>query len=366
MQLNEFVGDVLKPVDSRPGRDLSKVGPGSEWLRERIGPERTEALVATSFWQAFMDSPALARLVIGAPALREQGVMPSLVVGAEKIVVARSDIHRYDLLALLPVPIEPTAVRVEASSADVVGAFPGFPAPSQRPRVRGVARRLAIEAIRAEQPFAMVFASKPPTTFAAGVPATCPRVTAGSLSGSVGLVVRRKLTGDKGITTAVHVTAGATVSAGAPRQVDVAGKTGTIELEDVISDTAFVKLDPADLPSTGNRGSQGVMTGKLPRGQEKVTFRAIRPDDATGQPVSVDLTAYVTGWSQELPDVDLLNQLKVYTTLATQGGDSGTAIVTDADDYIVGFAHERCDHRIQYSSWIWAEAALLAVDAEVV
>jgi hypothetical protein len=359
MQLDEFVDDVLKPVDPRPGRDLSKVGSGSEWLRERIGPERTEALVATAFWQVFMHSPALARLVIGAPALRERGIMPSLVVGAETIVVARSDIHRYDLLALLPVPIEPTAVRVQASPPDVVGAFP---APS-RPGVRDVTRRLAMEAIRAEQPFAMVFASKPPTTFAAGVPSICPGVTAGNMSGSVGLVVRRKLTGDRGITTAMHVTAGATAS---PRQVDVEGKIGTVELEDLVSDTAFVKLDPADLPSTGSRGSQGVMTGKLPRGQEKVVFKAIRPDDTTGQPMSVDLTAYVTGWSQELPDVDLLNQLKVYTTLVTQGGDSGAAIVTDADDYIVGFAHERCDHRIQYSSWIWAEAGLQAVDAEAV
>jgi hypothetical protein len=106
------------------------------------------------------------------------------------------------------------------------------------------------------------------------------------------------------------------------------------------------------------------MTGKLPRGQEKVTFTGIRPDGATGQPVSVDITAYVTGWSHELPDVDLLNQLKIYTTLVTQGGDSGAAIITDDDDYIVGFAHERCDHRIQYSSWIWAEQALRAVDAE--
>jgi hypothetical protein len=312
-----------------------------------------------------MDSPALARLVIGNPALRERGVMPSLVLGAEKIVVARSSVHRYDLLVLLPIPIEPMAFRVQAGPADIVGADANFPAPSQRLRARPVARRLAMEAIRAEQPFAMVFASKPPTAFTVGVPSHACKVVAGSLDGSVGLVARRKLTGDKGVTTAAHVTAGATAAAGAPRQVDVAGKTGTVELEDAISDAAFVSLDPADLPPTSNRGSQGVMTGKLPRGQEKVTFKAIRPD-ATGQPVSVDLSAYVTGWSQELPDVDLLNQLKVYTTLATQGGDSGTAIVTDADDYIVGFAHERCDHRIQYSSWIWAEAALQAVDAEAV
>jgi hypothetical protein len=221
-------------------RDLSKAGPGSEWLRDRIGPERAEALVATSFWQAFLDSPALLRSIIGAWELKESGIVPSLILNAEKIVVARSDIHRFDLLVLLPVSIDPMAIRVEVSPADIMGPFPGFPAPSQRLRGRGVARRLAIEAIRAEQPFAMIFAAKSPVTFASSVPSTCCKVTAGSSVGSVGLVVRRKLTGDKGITTAAHVTAGATAAAGAARQVDVGGKIGTVELEDVIADTSFV------------------------------------------------------------------------------------------------------------------------------
>jgi hypothetical protein len=98
------------------------------------------------------------------------------------------------------------------------------------------------------------------------------------------------------------------------------------------------------------------MTGKLPRGHEIAEF-----DSA----VSGNLeTTPIIAWSMELPDCQPHYQLKVYTNDDTNPGDSGTALVTQTDDHVVGFAHEVSSGNIRYSSWMWAELVYLKLDVE--
>jgi hypothetical protein len=211
---------------------------------------------------------------------------------------------------------------------------------------------LAAEALLLGQPFGLVITSAPQTELLSCVPSPCCKVLSGGQSSSAGVVAKASNL-RQGVTAALH-------AIDTTKGVTVNGQTGTILTTDLISDSCFIELPT--LPPVGTKGSNGRLVGMLPRGNENASFEGI----TSGQTPVV-----VTGWSLELPDVQTYNQLKVYTTPATNHGDSGAALITDSpDDRIVGFAFERTvpigapGAQIEYSSWIWADLVKKALQIE--
>jgi hypothetical protein len=248
----------------------------------------------------------------------------------------------------LPVPIKTIAFIIQVNPQQIFDGWQAW----RRGRNDPLAQlNLALEAVLAEQPFGMVLTAQP-WTQVSGIPDRCQDVSGGKSDGAVGAIVRSMKSGNVGVTAAAHVVGTAT-------NVQVNGKSGTVVQTDQIADACFIEMDPSDLPTAGSKGGKGVMKDMLPRGQEKVTFEALRSGNAE------TIEAYITAWSLELPAVDLLNQLKIYTNLVTNSGDSGAAVVSSTDDYLLGFAHERCDDDArQYSSWIWADQVYQALNIE--
>ena len=356
ISMDEYVGQELANIgDTRPGKDLSDAGPACRRLRSIMGTtaDRASALIGTQFWQAFMASPTSFNTIMdNTIKSADIRISPSQIVRAEKIVIQRYSEYRCDLLIFLPVPIKPTAFRIVVNPQQIFDGWQAW----RRGRTNPLAQlNLALEAVLAEQPFGMVLTTQPMVQFSASpasIPAPCRSVSGGKSDGLVGAIVRNMKSSNVGITAAAHVVGTAT-------SVRVDGKSGTVVQTDQIADACFVEMDLADLPAAGSKGAKGVMKDILPRGQEKVTFEALRSGNVE------TIEAHVTGWSLELPAVDLLNQLKIYTTLATNSGDSGTAVIS-ADDYLLGFAHEWCDDILQYSSWIWADQVYEALEIESV
>jgi hypothetical protein len=298
--------------------------------------DRTRALIATSFWQLFRFSDARYRVAT------ELGVAESAFFQGDHIVVARSDISRFDLLVLTKQPISPRSTRVYLSSAEFSSAEQNWRASVQNPGPYNDPN-LGIEVGRSKNPFSIVVAGMPPLELMK-IPGKCVTIDIGGTGvGTVGVVAEDNH-GRKGVTTALHVV-------GSHSAVNVDGHHGTIVTKDTISDSCFIEVSPT--PSTRSV-SNGVMKGILPRGQQKASFEG----DASGSQQTV-----IDAWSLELPSIQGYNQLKLYTPKVTDPGDSGATLVTD-DDYIVGFAFERSAFGANpsFSSWIWAHAVYHALD----
>jgi hypothetical protein len=309
-------------------------------LRQEIGNEdKTSALIATSFWQAFVASPAAGEFT------RTMGI--EWAPENETIVVSRADLNRFDLLVLVDAARtkspKPLARRVEVPPEILrKGWYSRKPAVVEfRPHDIGLA--VALEALAAGQPFSILVAKKPPLELT-GVPRRCSKVrVSGVVAGTIGVVAIDER-GRKGVTTALHVVEQNLAA-------DVDGVPGRVVKSDPITDSCFIQLSTT--PQIFGPPPLQVLRGKLPRGQQAAVF-----DGANSGRKSTT----ITGWSPELPEIRSHVQTKVYTTKVTDPGDSGAALVSD-DGYIVGFAMERTGYgaAMSFSSWIWAHSVYEAL-----
>jgi hypothetical protein len=336
---------VESKTDTDNGLDLENAGPMSVRLASVLGNgEKARALIATAFWECFIHSPALFRTA------QQLFVGISELLMSEKIVVYRPNCNRFDLLCFAPSYEykDGTSVRVDPTPDELLQGWNTLYSGQRLDNWNLVARgpMLAVEALGQGSPFAIV-AIAPPPTQPTKPPDPCCEVVAGSASSTVGIVAKDK-SGRQGVTAAYHAVGSATTA-----KVD--GKVGTKVSEHIISDSCFLEMN--SLPATGTRGSKGPMKTILPRGNQLAEFdgHTSKLTDAT-----------ITGWSLELPNTTLRNQSRVYTTKVTDPGDSGSALITKDDDYIVGFAFERSAYGspIDFSSWIWADLVFQGLDLE--
>jgi hypothetical protein len=336
---------VESMTDTNNGLPLERAGPVSDRLAKILGNEdKARALIATAFWESFIYSPAIFRTA------QKLCVGLSELITSEKIVVHRPSRNRFDLLCFAPSYeyANGRGVRVDPTPDEVLQGWNTLYA-GQRLDSWNLAARgpmLAIEVIQQGSPFWIV-AIPPPPTEPTKPPNPCCEVLAGSASSTAGIVAKDK-SGHQGVTAAYHA-----VGSAATATVD--GKTGNKVSEDIISDSCFLEMTSP--PSTGNRGTKGPMKTILPRGNQAADFDGYKSKlkDAT-----------ITGWSLELPNTTRQSQSKVYTTKVTDPGDSGSALITKDDDYIVGFAFERSAYGspTEFSSWIWADSVFRALNLE--
>ena len=340
---DDIASFVEKMTDTSSGELLEHAGPMSERLAKILGDgEKARALIATSFWECFVYSPAMFRT---AENLRV-GVGDLLT--SEKLVVHRPTRNRFDLLCFVP-PYESqqgTSTRVDPTAEELLQGWNALYAGQRLDNWSLNARgpMLAVEAMQQGSPFCIV-ATPPVPTEPTKPPSPCCEVKAGTASSTAGIVAKDK-SGRQGVTAAYH----AVGSAATPT---VGGRTGTKVSEHIISDSCFLEM--SSLPGTGNRGSKGPMKTILPRGNQAADFDGYK---------SKLKDAVITGWSPELPNTTLRSQSKIYTTKVTDPGNSGSALITKDDDYIVGFAFERSAYGspTEFSSWIWADLVFQALD----
>jgi hypothetical protein len=338
MDLVDFADNNL---DSKKGEYLPSSGFYTERLLRLVRDEgKTASLIATHFWRAFLASEAV-RLTE-----RELELPRGSLFFAEKMVVYRDRSNRYDLITLLP-QLRGTRAKYVAPTEDQL--LEGWykwnrlrfaqPSPYNNPQ-------LAIEAFRMGQPFELLATEAPPTELLHAPAHWCKVEGSGITDSSAGVVAKDKA-GRQGVTAALHSVGHATVA-----RVD--GQSGHVVTTHEISDSCFIEL--STLPSVGSKGSKGTLAGILPRGAQKASFDGFNSRH-------VDTT--INAWSPELPDVHTYDRTKVYTKKDSDPGDSGTALITD-DDYIAGFAFERSKmgSAFEYSSWIWADLVLQALQLE--
>jgi hypothetical protein len=335
--LEQFVDSIS---DRDPGRPLEQAGPSGKQLALSLGdPNAARRLIANAFWQAFMNSTALFRTaqILN---VRVQGLLAS-----EKIVVYRHNYERFDLLCFVEGPMgTPQYALVNPTPSELVsGAANFFRKVRHYPGNQALYNPiLAIEALEAS-PFAIIVMPAPETVLTK-LPSHCCSVTdvAGTMLSTAG-VVALDTGGRIGVTAAYHAVLDAP-------QVEVGGILGYVRVSDLVTDSCFIEVLP---PQVGTKGLNGPMQNMLPRGNQRASFEG----STSGM-----TTTRITAWSLELPNVLQNTQGKLYTSLCTNPGDSGAALVTD-DDYVVGFAYEMSgpNSPIEFSSWIWADSVYKAL-----
>jgi hypothetical protein len=331
-------------VDPTPGVMLDGVGPTTMFVRDILQSEQhTSTLVANTFWQSYVESPAFSR------DLAKVGARPGSVRKHEILVVAHG-IFRCSLLltddALAAGEVrsfEVTPNKNELASGWMVVArshsafaeklfvateFPTLPllAPSQ----------VLPEVVNA-QPFAVVVAAPMEEEFTS-VPSPHAPVACLAHVSTAGAYVQDAMH-RIGVTAAEHA-----VPAGTNVTVD--GLPGVVLGRDVLTDSCFVHV-PLLVPR--RKESHGPLR-LAPRQHEPVTFE--------GAATAAGVTNIVA-WNYELPYLDPNLQQTVRTDMVTSQRDSGAALL-DGSDFIVGFAHSRsaASAVAGYSSWIWADAVL--------
>jgi hypothetical protein len=344
------------------GRDLGE-GAGLGWAQ-------MDSLLATVFWQIFLESPSYRRL------LEKAGVAPQAIAQSERFVVSHGDesAPRYDLVILTPAPAgtQPRAIGVpgdlvipaedwERWKQRIQGVRGGHDQPLDRPgappayaQFLEFAANIDADFLRESlelKPFGIVVIPAPATELTAiPIPAWGVSCSPGARPTSTAGVIATNDRGECGVTVALHALARspADVVPGVT-QVMVQDRPGTVRSVDPITDSAFVDLGPCTAISV-----QPVkpLTGVSPRAHEQVTFEGL---------VSRRRTAVVTGWSPDLPLVLPFNQLKVLTTAVTEPGDSGAALV-DNENHVIGFAFYRTGlgQDTEFSAWIWADSVYRA------
>lgn len=170
--------------------------------------------------------------------------------------------------------------------------------------------------------------------------------TSSGANNAIAGVFAKNSEGKEGVTIARHAIKHQPLIPGATK-IFLKGHLGTVLSEDCSSDSCFVEIDPSLL---GNhpRPMKGVLRGMFPRLQEKVSFT-----NQNGERTET----VISDWSLDLLDIEMGNQVKVFTPPCTNPGDSGTALI-DSQDHVVGFAFKRSGigKELGYSSWIWADS----------
>jgi hypothetical protein len=338
MDLLEF---AKKHLDEENGILLPTSGTFALRLSKLVrDEERTASLIATQFWRAFLASEATRGLE------KKLDLRPGALFRAEKMVICRSALRRFDLVILAPDLSGISSSRVTVTPDEILEGWYRWTSKSGARATDYNNPNLALDAFEMGQPFA-ILAARAPIMEPAHAPSKSCEVDPGTgSSSSAGVVVKDKA-GRQGVTAALHAVGSATT-------VKVDGNSGSIIKTDQMSDGCFIELH--NLPAVGTKGANGALSGILPRGSQSASFEGFS---------SGKITTSIIAWSPELPDLQSYNQLKVYTKNDVNPGDSGTALITD-DDYVAGFAFERgqTGAAIEYSSWIWADAVMQALGLE--
>jgi hypothetical protein len=336
------------------GADLSSAGRLSDRLFQLTHDRQvTTALIATTFWQAFLHSGVLrlgprfvtaAYSVVAGKAMRPK--LPEVYVVCHAIASGRP---RYDLLVIDPTAKSETLVDATVSENQLRRGWRRFSS-------RGVARFMrnggpvgelaregmmfAIEASRAEKFRAVVTpslggtANAPPALLAtASVPN--PSLPAENALRSTAGVFATDSDGRSGVTVAAHTLDRQATQAKIGRMV------GQVLGRDDITDSCFVQIDePPYVPTAGP------LRDVLPRPLEDVFFYRV----GTGR-----IDTHVDGWTYELPYPIPGCQSRITTPAVTNPGDSGAALL-DQRGHVLGFSFVRSGfgQKNQFSAWIWA------------
>lgn len=364
MILSDFLESSTPPADQHYFLGTGKT---ADRLYSIIKSEtRTEPLLATLFWQIAIRSRAFRRNLF------TLNVSPASILRVELFVtpIGRG---RFDLLVLDPARSadEPLVMtEFKASRAELIAAWETWrssPAwqsnsapregesdslfltlPSSAELRDAVDENFSFELLNKNY-FRIMLLGQPEMELTSCPPSSHIGV-AHSMGAppvsTVGVVATNSLE-VVGVTTSAHAIAG-----GAPvgTKVAIGSMPGTVFSTDLISDSTFIKVDGASLPAPAP-GFKGPLRKASPR-----TGPAYFDGWASGP-----MTAHVTNWSPDIPLVHPLSQLKVLTTPATAGGDSGCALVDD-DGYLIGFSFFRTglSQPVEFSSWIWAASVYAA------
>lgn len=349
---------------------LTETDPNCFQLGQAIGAEYALPLIATIFWQAFMNSPAFSRSLAraGASFLAERN--------GEKFIITHGNrpYPRLDLLVfdpgyrhegpgvVMPVEVYPDELRVgwrlfaRDHYAAISARFGGL--------ILRYGEEAALEVLGA-QPFGLLVAVPPsaePT--ASSTQAYAPSPAWGvalakkqNPEGTIG-VIAQDVNGTEGVTTALHVIPG--IQTGT-KKLYVNSVEGTLNSQDTncSQDSCFIEIAGIASPqlragiiSTPNAPVvQGPLKGVTPRVNEQVRFESWKQG---GQ-----VTTQVIGWSPDIPwYIKPDNPTKILTDPDSQPGDSGTAIL-DGNDYVLGFSHYVSytgPGGSGFSAWMWAES----------
>jgi len=329
-------------VERALGQTLHNAGPVTLAVRDLLGSEQhTASLVANTFWQSYVYSPAFLR------DLHKIKVDPRLVKEHEIMVVAHG-VDRYSLLLTdsslastdaRPLPVTPSLGELlegwkEAAYPRISDRISSSP-DKELWSVPFMAPPEALSEIL-EQPFALVVTGliKEELT---SVPSPRVPVSASASTSTAGARVQDALH-RVGVTAAEHaIPSGSAVMVG--------GIPGTVLSRDTLTDSCFIHV-PGIAPLT-SRPSRGPLR-LAPRQNDLVTFEGVATPRGSTR---------VVAWNFELPYIDPNLQQTVRTDQVTSQMDSGAALL-DGSDYIVGFAHSRSSPSApqRYSSWIWADA----------
>jgi hypothetical protein len=336
-----------------PGPGYEQLGPGSSAVAEAIaGREAAGPVIAGAFWWTVAHSAPFRQAMADAGTTRPV---------SHRMLVAHADGTRFSLLVLAPglspvprvlplrvsrseltVAFDRAAVDVRSGLvARVRDRYPGINRWQLAAAVREVGSRSAADVVICGTPTEVPTAAAVPGVPVPSVPV---HVRSTGEYASVGVVVKRGASW--GVTTALHAVNGSR------DEVYVGGHRGTVVVAHQESDSCLVELD--DDPVTGRLAGAGgvVVQDLLPQFGAAFFYRVGegRVDTAV---LSTDLSAL----DRESPGVT-----RVYTQPVTRPGDSGLALL-DSRDRIAGFAYRRSafDISVPYSSWIWADQALLAL-----
>jgi hypothetical protein len=133
---------------------------------------------------------------------------------------------------------------------------------------------------------------------------------------------------------------------------DIQGKIISV---DHVSDSCFVEAGKVPFYRVHGKRTMGPLYGKTPRQYQPAFFYRLHSFNRNG--------AVIDSWSKDLPFVTKYNQLKVFTDLVANPGDSGSALISD-DEYIIGFAfyNSGISSPVSFTAWIWAESVFRAHD----
>jgi hypothetical protein len=380
--ISDFVDYYLGYAE---GTDLSSAGPHCQQLADAIGSEAANPLIATTFWQAYLRSPAFERVI------DEYELSTRLASRREFMVVAHPLVDelrpRYDLLVLDPEvpPNDPIPLDVDVTPEELhVGWFRLHDdlqecesLNSDSPAAKCAEHfEIVAEAHGAEQ-FRVLLAALPRVTeTSAPSPAWIVRQSTDAPSYATVGIIDRNRDDVLGATVPHHLLAqepALPVPLGMPVSIDL-GEQGLSLVGVVISshpqsDSCFVEL-PVVEPVEGIASFSPtyvsvqqtrpvrlepvteLLAGVFPRQGDEAVF-----DGALSKRTAVRITA----WNPDLLSISPFNMCKFFTEPKTGSGDSGAAL-RDVLGRLLGFAFGRTeyDETPEYSSWIWAESVAAA------
>jgi hypothetical protein len=165
------------------------------------------------------------------------------------------------------------------------------------------------------------------------------QVACGGAKSTAGALAYRD--GRRVVTVAYHGTGGKGTA------ISVGGQPCVIEDGSPMFDTAYAPA-PDTLAVPDEKGRGGPMADRAPSRGETMRFCGC---------VSGETQTFIEGVDLGVPGVDATRMRCVQTRRDTNCGDSGAALINNADQ-IVGFAYRRTGHDEQppFADWIWAKS----------